>query len=81
MRGTLPPVARGPLPITAIRLQVPGLPVIGETDVEDGLQSPLEERVLHRRDHLDPTIEVAWHPIGGAEEVLRRSIVSEHPDP
>lgn len=76
-----PPITRGPLLITAIRLQVPSLPVIRETDVEDGLQPPLEERVLHRRDYLDPTIEVARHPIGGAEVVLRRSIVSEHPDP
>src|SRR5690606_32234139 len=81
VRGTLPAARlRLALHVGAVGLQVPGLAVVGEADLEHRLQALLEERVQHRRDDLDAAVEVARHPVGGAEVVLRRAAVAEHPD-
>src|SRR5579864_2212339 len=68
------------LVVGAVGAQVPGLEVVGQLDVEDGLQLLLQARVLDRGDGLDAVVEVPRHPVRRADEVLGPAGVGEAED-
>ena len=81
MRGALGFLAWRALNVAAIRSQLPRLPVVRETDIEQCAETWVKCLVLHRRHSLDATIEVSWHPVGGADEVAAVGVVREVEEP
>ena len=54
-----------------VGLQFPAHDVVGEKEIEDGVDPLLVFWVLDRDEHLDAAVEIAWHQVGGADEVQR----------
>src|SRR6267142_4779009 len=44
---------------------------IGKLDLEDLADAGLQIRIEHRERDLDAPVEVAWHPVGGGQQVFR----------
>ena len=61
-----------------VRLELPGLNVVGEQRVERGVELGLERAGLDRHDDLDPVVEVAREQVGAAEEVAPARVGLEH---
>ena len=69
------------LNVASICAQLPRLPVVRETYVEQSAQTWVKRLVFHRRYSLDATIEVARHPVRGADEVGALGVVREVEEP
>src|SRR5678816_354937 len=66
---------------TAVGVEIPRLAVVLEIRREQGADSLVQPRVLHRRDGLHSSIEVARHPVGRADIELFVAAVGEVPQP
>src|SRR5690606_21694218 len=65
------------LRVGAVARHLPGVALVGEVDVQNRAQLALQARILDRRQHLDPALEVALHAVRGADVVLGRAAVAE----
>src|SRR5271157_106070 len=64
-------IRSGPaLDVSPVRLHVPGLTLIAETDLEDLPEAFFQGTRLDGSDGLDPAREVAVHPVGRTDEKL-----------
>src|SRR5918994_1557896 len=64
----------------ALRVELPGEPVVLPPRLEDLVEPDAERRIEHRHGHLDPSIEVPRHEIRGPDEVLEASFRAAEPE-
>ena len=49
---------------SGVGIEGPGQTIVGELDIDDPLDVPLERRILDRHQRLDPSIEITGHEVG-----------------
>ena len=64
----------------AVGTELPRLAVVLEIDAEERAQPLVQRRTLDRRNGLDATVEIARHPVGGADVELFGAAVREVPE-
>src|SRR5213595_1370310 len=65
--------------VTAVRAQLPRRRVC-QLHLQNAVESGATVGIQNRRDHLDPTAQVAGSPVGGPDVVLGLTTVSEAED-
>src|SRR6185295_18911162 len=73
-------LAAVPLHKGTVRPKLPSLHVVGEERIQDAAEPRPVLRIHDRHDQLDPTVEVARHPIRATDEDLRVAAVSKLED-
>src|SRR5207302_6304392 len=71
------PLIRARLRIAAVRTHGPRVAIRGELQVQHRPQALASSRIVDRHQHLDATLEIALHAIGGADEILLGAAVAE----
>ena len=70
-------VVRHTLPVTAVRLHLPGAAAVGGVEIEDCPEFPGQSGRFHRAENLHPRLQVPLHGVGRGDEVFFVAAVAE----